>query len=77
MTYHCKAIITYEFLVEAPTAENAEQTAHEVLSDDAITGIIRTDIFNSVPGAFPFPQLEHVETKELPRHDLDDPWAHD
>lgn len=65
MKYHCKAVITYDFAVEATTPEEAEQIAFEGLADDVIDGAIRTDLFKPVDGTngFPFPFLESVEVE--------------
>lgn len=62
MKYHCKAVIEYEFDVYAKSADAAEQVAVELLADDVIDGIIRTDLFLPAE-ALPFPTLERVEVK--------------
>jgi hypothetical protein len=54
--YKCKAHITYEFIVEAESAEEAENNVFETISDDIAKGTIPVDVYDS-GGCFPVPML--------------------
>lgn len=62
MQFNCVAHITYEFTIEADSAEEAEISAFELLADDVTEGTIRTDLFDNGEGAgLRFPMLDSVD----------------
>jgi len=62
--YKCKAHITYEFIVTAESAEDAENDVFYKIADDITHGIIPIDIYDS-EGCFPIPLLSSLDVVSL------------
>ena len=59
-SYKCTAHITYEFIVAAESAEDAENNVFNTIADDISKGIIPMDIYDS-DGCFPVPILKSLD----------------
>ena len=65
--YKCKAHITYEFIVTAESAEDAENNVFYKIADDITQGIIPMDIYDS-DGCFSIPLLVSLDI--VPAEDI-------
>jgi hypothetical protein len=58
--YKCTVYITYEFMVTAETADDAENNVFDTIADDISKGVIPMDIYDS-DGCFPVPLLKSLD----------------
>ena len=63
MKYTCRAVISYEVIIEADSVEDAEIEVFEKLADDVTAGTIRIDLFDNNEGGadYRFPKLDFVD----------------
>ena len=66
MKYKCTAHITYEFIAEADSVEEAEIAVFEGLADDVTEGLIDMEMFEGSPDCFPVPMLNTVDIVPMP-----------